>query len=57
MCIRDRQERENLFSVIKEIQRISVEGGAKRDHERPGKCESCSRRQECPDRLTIPVGQ
>jgi hypothetical protein len=36
---------------------VSVEGGAKRDHERPGKCESCSRRQDCPDRLFIPVDQ
>ena len=53
----NQQERENLLSVIQDIQRISVEGGAKRDHERPGKCESCSRRQECPDRLTIPEGQ
>lgn len=47
----NQKEKENLFSVIKEIQQISVEGGAKRDHNRPGKCESCSRRQDCPDRL------
>jgi len=47
----NQEERDKLFSVIKEIQRISVNGGAKRDHNRPGKCVSCSRREECPDKL------
>ena len=45
------KERKNLFNLIKEIQRTIVKGGAKRDHERIGKCESCSRREGCPDRL------
>ena len=40
-----------MFNVIKEIQQVSVQVGAKRDHNRPGKCESCSRREDCPDRL------
>lgn len=53
----NQNERDRLFSVIQDMQRVSVEGGAKRDHERPGKCESCSRRQDCPDRLFIPVDQ
>ena len=47
----NQKEREKLFDVIKEIQQVSVKGGAKRDHNRPGKCESCSRREDCPDRL------
>ncbi|MEC7543877.1 MAG: Dna2/Cas4 domain-containing protein, partial [Candidatus Thermoplasmatota archaeon] len=45
------KEKEKLFDIIKEIQRVTVQGGAKRDHNRPGKCESCSRREDCPDRL------
>ncbi len=45
------KEKANLFSVIKEIQQVTVQGGAKRDHNRPGKCESCSRKEGCPDRL------
>ena len=47
----NQKEKEKLFNVIKEIQQVSVQGGAKRDHNRPGKCESCSRREDCPDRL------
>lgn len=45
------KEKANLFSVIKQIQKVTVQGGAKRDHNRPGKCESCSRKEGCPDRL------
>ena len=45
------KEKANLFSVIKQIQQVTVQGGAKRDHNRPGKCESCSRKEGCPDRL------
>lgn len=45
------KEKANLFSVIKEIQQVTVQGGAKRDHNRLGKCESCSRKEGCPDRL------
>jgi hypothetical protein len=36
---------------LKEIQRLMVEGGAKRDHDRPGKCRNCSRRHRCPEAL------
>ena len=36
-----------------DIQRTIVEGGAKRDHKRPGKCANCSRREDCPDRIDI----
>lgn len=40
-----------LFSAISEIQRLMVEGGAKRNHERSGKCQNCSRRYACSDSL------
>ena len=53
----NRKEKEKLFNVIKEIQKVSVQGGAKRDHNRPGKCESCSRREDCPDRLEFTPNQ
>ena len=43
--------KQELFSAISEIQRLMVEGGAKRNHERPGKCENCSRRYACADSL------
>ena len=33
-----------LFSAVKEVQRLMVQGGAERNHNRKGKCESCSRR-------------
>jgi hypothetical protein len=31
--------------------RMMVEGGAQRNHERPGKCRNCSRREMCPESL------
>ena len=37
----------SLFSAVKEIQRLMTEGGAERNHNRKGKCESCSRRYAC----------
>ena len=40
-----------LMKNLKEIQRLMVEGGAKRDHDRPGKCRNCSRRHRCPEAL------
>lgn len=43
--------KQELFSAISEIQRLMVEGGAKRNHERPGKCENCSRRYACDESL------
>ncbi len=41
----------DLYSSIQEIQRLMVEGGAKRNHERVGKCRNCSRRAKCPQSL------
>jgi CRISPR-associated exonuclease Cas4 len=40
-----------LLERVSEVQRLMVEGGAKRDHERPGKCRNCSRRHACSDSL------
>ena len=40
-----------LLERVGEVQRLMVEGGAKRDHERPGKCRNCSRRHSCSDSL------
>lgn len=43
--------RERLHAVIKEIQRTMAIGGATRNHNREGKCKSCSRRYACDERL------
>ncbi len=43
----DDDTKEELFSSIKEIQRLMVEGGAKRNHSRKGKCQNCSRKYAC----------
>ncbi len=40
-----------LLEHISEVQRLMVEGGAARNHERPGKCRNCSRRHRCPESL------
>ena len=40
-----------LFSAVKEGQRLMVQGGAERNHNRKGKCESCSRRYACDSSL------
>ncbi len=44
-------ERDVLYQNISEVQRLMVEGDAKRNHERRGKCLNCSRRRRCPDPL------
>ena len=44
-------EKENLATSIQEVQRLMAEGGAKRNHERIGKCRNCSRRKMCPQSL------
>ena len=44
-------EKENLATSIQEVQRLMVEGGAHRNHERIGKCRNCSRRKMCPQSL------
>ena len=40
-----------LYEKVKEIQSTMVNGGAARNHNRPGKCRSCSRRYACDQRL------
>ena len=40
-----------LFAATKEVQRLMVNGGAVRNHNRKGKCESCSRRYACDSSL------
>ena len=47
----DNGARADLFSAIEEVQRLMEEGGARRNHERVGKCRNCSRRHACPERL------
>ena len=47
----DDEARDDLKTSIQEIQRLMVEGGSKRNHDRPGKCEHCSRRTKCPQSL------
>ena len=43
--------KKELREAVSEIQRLMVEGGAVRNHERPGKCRNCSRRYACDDSL------
>lgn len=40
-----------LQRAIQEVQRLMVEGGAVRNHDRPGKCRNCSRLYACTDSL------
>jgi len=40
-----------LMQHLTEVQYLMAEGGAKRNHERPGKCRNCSRRRACPEAL------
>ena len=47
----DEENYNQLMDMTKEIQRIMVEGGAKRNHERIGKCQNCSRRYACDSSL------
>jgi len=47
----DEAARAMLMENISEVQRLMVEGGAARNHERPGKCRNCSRRHRCPESL------
>ena len=43
--------RAELMTSVKEVQRLMVEGGAARNHEREGKCRNCSRRAGCSESL------
>lgn len=47
----DQHAQQQLKESIIEVQRLMVEGGAKRNHERVGKCRNCSRRYACSDSL------
>ena len=48
----DDSNRNLLMEHLKEIQRLMVEGGAKRNHEHIGKCRNCSRKHVCTDSLS-----
>ncbi|MDP6194931.1 MAG: PD-(D/E)XK nuclease family protein [Candidatus Poseidonia sp.] len=43
----DAEAEEELFAKVREVQHVMAEGGAVRNHERPGKCQHCSRRHAC----------
>lgn len=47
----DDASKDELFDQVQEIQRLMVEGGAKRNHERIGKCQNCSRKYACSESL------
>ena len=42
---------DELNAQIEAVQSAMAEGGARRNHERPGKCQHCSRRHACSERL------
>jgi CRISPR-associated exonuclease Cas4 len=43
--------RDLVISKLREMRSMSRSGDVHRNHNRPGKCRSCSRRQMCPERL------
>lgn len=47
----DEANQNRLFSTVKAVQSMMANGGAARNHERKGKCQHCSRRYACDDRL------
>ena len=47
----DAEMRSMLLGKLKEMRRLKVTGDVHRNHHRPGKCHSCSRREMCPERL------
>jgi len=47
----DEESEQALIDSVHEIQRLMREGGATRNHERPGKCQNCSRRHGCSESL------
>ena len=47
----DEAAKNELFEQVQEIQRLMVEGGAKRNHDRIGKCQNCSRKYACSESL------
>lgn len=48
----DDQAKIDLMAAVGNIQRTMAEGGARRDHDRPGKCTHCSRKYACHDALS-----
>jgi len=47
----DDEAKLKLDQAVKAVQKTMAEGGAARNHDREGKCRSCSRRYACPDSL------
>ncbi len=47
----DDEAKKELDERIHQVQTVMALGGAKRNHERPGKCQNCSRRHACSERL------
>ncbi|MBI0583659.1 MAG: CRISPR-associated protein Cas4 [Methanomassiliicoccus sp.] len=47
----DENLRSLLLKKVAEMREAVASGEAHRDHDRPGKCRSCSRRSACPERL------
>lgn len=47
----DQNLRSLLLTKLTEMRAVMASGKAHRDHDRPGKCRSCSRRDACPERL------
>jgi CRISPR/Cas system-associated exonuclease Cas4 (RecB family) len=47
----DDNAKNELFDEVKEIQRLMAIGGAKRNHDRVGKCQNCSRKYACNESL------
>ncbi|QLH75320.1 MAG: CRISPR-associated protein Cas4 [Methanomassiliicoccales archaeon] len=43
--------KEIVVSKLDEMRMVASSGEAHRNHNRPGKCNSCSRREDCPERL------
>ncbi len=43
--------KQELRDAVNEVQRLMVQGGAIRNHDRPGKCRNCSRLYACNDSL------
>ena len=47
----DEEAEKELDERIHQVQTAMAIGGAKRNHDRPGKCQNCSRRYACSERL------
>lgn len=47
----DEANKDRLYTTVKAVQSMMVNGGAARNHEREGKCRHCSRRYACEDSL------